>query len=72
MLNRCEFIGRLGKDPEVRAMNNGDSVVNLSLGVSEKWKDKNTGEQREKTEWVKVVEAEHVLGINKDLRRSKC
>jgi single-strand DNA-binding protein len=55
MLNKCMFIGNLGKDPEVRSMQNGDKVANLSLGVSEKWKDKATGEKKERTEWVRVT-----------------
>ncbi len=55
MLNKCCFIGNLGRDPEARQMNNGDTVVNLSLAVSEKWKDKSSGERRERTEWVRVV-----------------
>ena len=54
-LNRCSFIGNLGADPEVRTMQNGNKVVNLSLACSEKWKDKNTGEQRESTEWIRIV-----------------
>lgn len=55
MLNKCEFIGNLGRDPEVRSMQNGGKVCNLSIGCTEKWKDKNSGEQREQTEWVRVV-----------------
>ncbi len=55
MLNKCQFIGNLGADPDIRSMQSGDKVANLSLAVSEKWKDKNTGERREKTEWVRVV-----------------
>ena len=55
MLNRCEFIGRVGRDPECRSMGNGSPVVNISLGVTDKWKDKNTGEKKERTEWVKIV-----------------
>jgi single-strand DNA-binding protein len=54
-LNLCQFIGNCGKDPEIRALGNGDEVANLSIGVSESWKDKTTGERKEKTEWVKVV-----------------
>ena len=54
MLNRCEFIGRVGKSPEVRYTNNGDKVVHLSLGVSEKWKTQ-SGEKKEKTEWVRII-----------------
>ncbi|MFT6474689.1 MAG: single-strand DNA-binding protein [Qipengyuania sp.] len=53
-LNKVIIIGRLGKDPEVRRMNNGDPVVNLSVATSEKWKDK-SGERKEKTEWHRVV-----------------
>lgn len=55
MLNRCEFIGHLGADPEVRRLSSGDPVVNLRLAVSETWRDKNSGERKEKTEWVSVV-----------------
>ena len=44
-LNRCEFIGNLGADPEVRRLQSGDPVVNLRLAVSESWRDKNTGER---------------------------
>lgn len=54
MLNQCNFIGNLGSDPEIRSTQNGDKVANLSIGVSEKWKDKN-GQQQSKTEWVRVV-----------------
>lgn len=55
MLNQCQFIGFLGADPEIRSLNNGDKVANLRLAVSERWKDKATGEKKEKTEWVSVV-----------------
>lgn len=55
MLNRCEFIGNLGRDPEVRRLASGDPVVTLRLAVSEAWKDKATGERKERTEWVQVV-----------------
>ena len=54
-LNRCDFIGRLGKDPEIRYTPNGTAVANFNIAVGEKWKDKNTGEQKEKTEWVRCV-----------------
>jgi single-strand DNA-binding protein len=54
-LNRCEFIGRLGKDPEMRAMPQGGSVANFSIAVSKKYKDKQTGEKKEQTTWVPVV-----------------
>lgn len=54
-LNRCEFIGNLGADPEARRLSSGDPVVNLRLAVSEKWRDKQSGERKERTEWVPVV-----------------
>lgn len=54
-LNRCEFIGNLGDDPEVRYLPNGDCTVNISVAVTEKWKDKQTGEIKESTEWVRCV-----------------
>lgn len=54
-LNKACIIGNLGKDPEVRRMNSGDPVVNLSVATSEKWKDKASGENKEKTEWHRVV-----------------
>lgn len=53
-LNLCQFIGRLGKDPEVRYLNNGDAVCNFSIAVGSSWKDKSTGEKKESTEWVTV------------------
>lgn len=52
MLNNCQFIGRLGKAVEVKDTTSG-KVANFSLAISEKWKDKNTGEKKEKTEWVR-------------------
>lgn len=55
MLNRCEFIGNLGRDPEVRHTQDGKAIVNMSLAVTETWRDKNSGERKEKTEWVRVV-----------------
>jgi single-strand DNA-binding protein len=55
MLNKCAFIGHLGKDPEIRTMTSGDRVANLSIGVTEKWRDKSSGEKKERTEWVRVV-----------------
>ena len=51
-LNQCNFIGRLGRDPEVRYMPSGDAVANFSLAVGESWKDK-SGEKQEHTEWVR-------------------
>jgi single-strand DNA-binding protein len=54
-VNKVILVGNLGRDPEVRRMNSGDPVVNLSVATSEQWRDKNTGERREKTEWHRVV-----------------
>ena len=53
-LNKVLLIGRLGADPEVKQMVNGKSVARLSLATSQSWKDKNTGEKKEKTEWHRV------------------
>ena len=55
MLNKVQIIGNLGRDPEVRSFSNGGSVCNLRIATTEKWKDKNTGERREKTEWHSVA-----------------
>jgi single-strand DNA-binding protein len=54
-LNKVMLIGNLGQDPDIRSMQNGGRVCNLSIATSENWKDKNTGERREKTEWHRVV-----------------
>lgn len=54
-LNQCNFIGRMGKDPESRAMPNGNGVVNFSMAVGDDYKDKNTGQKVEQTEWVRCV-----------------
>ena len=54
-LNRVMLIGFLGKDPEIRSAQDGSKIANLSVATSESWKDKSTGEKREKTEWHRVV-----------------
>ncbi|HWA90043.1 MAG TPA: single-stranded DNA-binding protein [Rhizomicrobium sp.] len=54
-VNKVILVGNLGKDPEVRRMQSGDPVVNLSLATSETWRDKSSGERKEKTEWHRVV-----------------
>ncbi len=54
-VNKVILVGRLGRDPEVRTFSNGGKVVNLRLATSENWKDKATGERREKTEWHSVA-----------------
>ncbi len=61
-LNRVQFAGRLGKDPVFRNMQNGGKVASLSIASSEQWRDKQTGEKREKTEWANVtVFNEHLV-----------
>jgi single-strand DNA-binding protein len=54
-VNKVILIGNLGKDPESRSMQDGNKVVNLSIATSENWKDKASGERKEKTEWHRVV-----------------
>jgi len=54
-VNKVILVGNLGKDPEVRRMTSGEPVVNLSLATSESWRDKASGERKEKTEWHRVV-----------------
>ena len=54
-VNKVILIGRLGKDPEVRTMQSGGKVVNLSIATEESWRDKSTGERQKKTEWHRVV-----------------
>ena len=54
-LNKVELIGNLGADPELRYLQNGNGVAQLSIATSETWKDKQTGEKKEKTEWHRVV-----------------
>lgn len=54
-VNKVILIGNVGKDPEVRTMQNGSKVANISLATSDSWKDKSSGEKKEKTEWHRVV-----------------
>ena len=54
-VNKVILVGNLGNDPDIRTMQNGGKVANLSIATSESWKDKNTGEKREKTEWHRVA-----------------
>ncbi|MGC6472009.1 MAG: single-stranded DNA-binding protein [Parvibaculales bacterium] len=54
-INKVILVGNLGADPEIRSTKDGRPVCNLSLATSESWKDKNTGERREKTEWHRIV-----------------
>ena len=54
-INKVILIGNIGADPEIRRTNNGDPIANLRIATSESWKDKNSGERKEKTEWHSVV-----------------
>ena len=54
-LNKVQLIGRLGADPEIKQMVNGKNVARLNIATSQSWKDKSTGERKEKTEWHRVV-----------------
>ena len=61
-VNKVTLVGNLGRDPEIRAMQNGDKIVQLSIATSDRWKDKNSGEQRERTEWHRVIIFNDALG----------
>ena len=61
-VNKVTLVGNLGRDPDIRAMQNGDKIVQLSVATSDRWKDKNSGEQRERTEWHRVVIFNDALG----------
>ena len=54
-VNKVILVGNLGRDPEIRSMASGGSIANLSVATSESWRDRNSGERREKTEWHRVV-----------------
>jgi len=54
-LNKCLFIGRLGGDPEVRYLPSGSALASFSIAVGEKWKDKQSGEKQERTEWINIT-----------------
>lgn len=54
-INKVILVGNLGDSPDVRTMPNGNKVANVSLATSDSWKDKNTGEQQERTEWHRVI-----------------
>ena len=61
-INKVILVGNLGRDPEVRSMQDGGKIVQLSLATSENWKDRNSGERRERTEWHRVVIFNEALG----------
>ena len=54
-INKVILLGRLGADPEIRVSQDGKKIARFSLATSESWKDKNTNEKKEKTEWHKIV-----------------
>lgn len=54
-VNKVILVGNLGRDPEIRQMPNGGAIANLSIATSESWRDRNSGERKEKTEWHRVV-----------------
>lgn len=63
-LNQCSFIGRLGADPEIKSFQNGGRIANLRLAVGEQWKDKATGERKERTEWISVtINSDGLVGV---------
>jgi single-strand DNA-binding protein len=62
-INKAILVGNLGKDPETRYMPNGKAVTNFSIATSESWKDKQTGEQKEQTEWHNIVMYERLAEI---------
>jgi len=61
-VNKVTLVGNLGRDPEVRSTQDGGTIVQLSLATSESWKDKSSGERKEKTEWHRVVIFNEALG----------
>lgn len=63
-MNECTFIGNLGADVEVKSFQNGGRIANLRIAVSERWKDRATGEAREHTEWIPIViQSEGLVGV---------
>lgn len=62
--NQCTFVGRLGADPETKSFSNGGKVCNMRLAVGEQWKDKTTGEKKERTEWVSItISNDGLIGV---------
>ena len=63
-VNKVIIVGNLGNDPEIRSMQTGDEVANLSIATSESWKDKQSGERKERTEWHRIsVTNENLVGV---------
>lgn len=66
-INKVILVGRLGKDPEIRSTQDGRQIANLTVATSEGWKDKNSGERKEKTEWHRVVVFnDNLIKVTKD------
>ncbi len=65
-LNKVQIIGNVGAPPEIRSMQSGDEVANLSIATSETWKDKTSGERKEKTEWHRVVVFGNLVNVIKN------
>ena len=61
-VNKVILVGNVGKDPEVRTTSDGSKIVNFSVATSDRWRDKSSGEQRERTEWHRVVIFNEALG----------
>lgn len=70
-VNKVIIVGNLGADPEVRRLQNGNPVVNLRIATSESWRDKNSGERKERTEWVSVVIFNEVIAKTAELYLKK-
>lgn len=71
-LNRVDLVGNLGQDPEIRSFPSGGKIANLSIATSERWRDKQSGEVREKTEWHRVViKNDFLVGIAEGLRKGQ-
>jgi single-strand DNA-binding protein len=69
-LNQCTFTGRLGADPETRSFQNGGRVCNFRIAVGESWKDKASGERKERTEWVSVtIHSDGLVGVASEYLR---
>lgn len=63
-LNQCSFIGRLGAAPEIKTFSNGGRIANLRIACGEQWKDKATGEKKERTEWISVtINSDGLVGV---------
>lgn len=62
-LNRVSLLGRLGKDPEIRSTQSGEKVASFSIATGEQWKDRNTGEKKERTEWHNIVVWGNLAGV---------